>query len=412
MNPGPAKAKATSGIADRNPVTTFIRLDRRGAVLGILFVLIANGVFVRNTKVWIVLAPLAFLVLALTLAERAVDGRIGAALAWIAAGNWLVAMAVAAMFPFLWPVMALTVIMPLVLATPYLEVRGLAWGTGGGALVAGAVGALGLLNDDLGVVPDINDTFEFGLVVGALAAQIVPIGLIVWQNNRLQRSALAEANALNLRLGRSQDQLSESRRRVVAAADAERSRIERDLHDGAQARLVAIGIRLRLLEAQAATTDLASGVSELLGEVEDAAADLRELSHGIYPPLLESRGLREALSAAGRRFNGVSTSGVDDVGRLGREVESALYFTCLEALTNASKHAPGSVIGVTLRDAAADVVLTITDDGPGFDGAGGDRSRGLVNMSDRIAAIGGRLDVETEPGAGTVVRATIPTGDR
>lgn len=408
MQPG---ATGTADLTDPNPVTTFIRLDRRGAVLGILFVIVANGVFVQNAKVWIVLAPLSLLVLALIMADRSVHDRIGASLAWIAAGNWIVAMAVAAMFPFLWPVMALTVLMPLVLATPYLGVRGLAWVIGGGALVAGAVGALGLLNDNLGVVPDINDTFEFGLVVGALAAQIIPIGLIVWQNNRLQRSALAEANALNIRLGRSQDLLTESRRRVVAAADAERSRIERDLHDGAQARIVAIGIRLRLLEARAVGSDLAVGVSELLDEVEGAAADLRELSHGIYPPLLESRGLREALAAAGRRFEAASTIGVQDVGRFGREIESALYFTCLEALTNASKHAPAAPVAVTLTHDNGRVLLEVADDGPGFDLAEGERSQGLINMSDRISAVGGTLDVETELGLGTVVRAAVPAGD-
>lgn len=406
-----SESAGTDTSTDRSPISLFIRLDRRGAVLGFVFVVVANGLFVRNDKVWIVLIPLGFLVMALTIAQRSVQSRIAAALAWIAAGNWIVALSVATMFPFLWPVMGLTVLMPLVLATPYLDGRGLARGIGGATLVAGAVGALGLLNDDLGVTPDINDTFELGLVVGALAAQIVPIGLIVWQNNRLQRNALEEATALNIRLERSQEQLTESRRRVVAAADAERSRIERDLHDGAQARLVAIGIRLRLLDAKAANTDLAAEVSGLLEEVEGASADLRELSHGIYPPLLESRGLREALRVAGRRFEGVSTAGATEVGRLGREIESALYFTCLEALTNASKHAPTARVRVVLSRENGRVILEVADDGPGFHLAARERSHGLMNMSDRIAAIGGHIDVETLPGVGTLVRATIPTGD-
>jgi signal transduction histidine kinase len=299
--------------------------------------------------------------------------------------------------------------MAVVLATPFVAGRALRWVIGGGAAVAGLVGSIGLLNDDGGVVVDIADELEFGLVVGALVAQIIPIGLIVWQNNQLQLGALAEAQALNEELAQSQTLLSESRRRVVAAADAERSRIERDLHDGAQARLVAIGIRLRLLEARASGTELAGDVAELVTEIEGASVDLRELSHGIYPPLLETRGLREAIAAAARRFDGVSVVDLTDVGRLGRDVESALYFTCLEALSNASKHAGGAPIAVSLARNDGHVALIIADDGPGFDTAIVERSHGIVNMSDRIAVAGGSLDIDSGPG-GTRVEARVPAG--
>jgi signal transduction histidine kinase len=107
----------------------------------------------------------------------------------------------------------------------------------------------------------------------------------------------------------------------------------------------------------------------------------------------------------------VSTAGATEVGRLGREIESALYFTCLEALTNASKHAPTARVRVVLSRENGRVILEVADDGPGFRLAASERSHGLMNMSDRIAAIGGHIDVETLPGVGTLVRATIPTGD-
>ncbi len=404
-----SRIRIRQGHADASPVATFIELDLWGGIVGAAFVVVANGLFVQVGGVWLVLLPLSILIGALLRAKRVLPTDTVAALAWIAAGNWQVAVWVSLLFPFLWPVMALTVLMAVVLATPYVAGGALRWLIGGGAAVAGLVGSIGLLNDDGGVVVDIADELEFGLVVGALVAQIIPIGLIVWQNNQLQLGALAEARALNENLTRSQSLLSESRRRVVAAADAERSRIERDLHDGAQARLVAIGIRLRLLESQAIGTKLAGDVAELVSEIEDASADLRELSHGIYPPLLETRGLREAIAAAARRFDGVSVDALTDVGRLGRDVESALYFTCLEALSNASKHAGGAPIAVSLTSDDGQVALTITDDGPGFDAGVVQRSHGIVNMSDRIAVVGGSLDIESGPG-GTRVEARAPAG--
>ncbi len=399
--------RSGGGPGDASPIATFISLDLRGALLSVVFVVVANALFVRVSGVWLTLVPLAVLVGALVMADRSLESDVSKALGWIAVGNWQIAVWVSVLFPFLWPVMALTVLMPVVLATPYLTGRALRWTIGGGAATAGIAGAIGLVNDDGGVVVDIADGLEFVLVVGALVAQIVPIGLIVWQNNRLQQAALDESRALNEELTRSQALLSESRRRVVAAADAERSRIERDLHDGAQSRLVALGMRLRLLEAQSAGTGLNDRVTELVAEIEDASADLRELSHGIYPPLLETSGLREAITAAARRFNGVSLDGLSDVGRLGRDVESALYFTCLEALSNASKYAEGAPIAVSLTRSGGEVVLTIADDGPGFDSELVEQARGIVNMADRIAVVGGRLDIGSEEGTSIVARVPV-----
>ena len=322
------------------------------------------------------------------------------------AGNWLVAMVVAAVLPVLWPVMALTVVMPLVLATPYLDRSRLAAMLIGTAAAAGVVSLIGLLNDDGGALPDMADELELVLVVSALMAQIAAIGLIVWENNRYQLRSLDLATALNAELRSSERELDESRRRVVLAADVERRRIERDLHDGAQQRLVAIGVWLRLLQDQVQDPEVREAVTSVVGEVEGAIEEIRELAHGIYPPVLQTRGLAAAVAAVARRSPLPVETRLSDVGRLAEPLETALYFVALEALTNAAKHAPASSVVVTLAAVDADVVLTVADDGPGFSpetASGG----GTNHMADRLAAVGGRLDISSQPGAGTTVQAVV-----
>jgi len=280
---GAGRTNADRGL--RKPIETFINLDLMGTLGGIVLLIVANGLFVQKASVWIVLPALLILLLALILAKRqAESGALLRALALVTAGNWMVAVVVPVLLPFLWPVMALTVLMPMVLSTPYLNrPQSLATVTVG-SLVVGCVATIGLLNDDGGALPDIEDEFELLLVVGALMAQIIPIGLIVWQNNRLQLQNLEHATDLNNRLQRSQAELAASRRRVVEAGDTERRRIERDLHDGAQQRLVALGVRLRLLESQSRELpEVHQAVETLVGELDGAVEEVRELAHGIYP---------------------------------------------------------------------------------------------------------------------------------
>ena len=405
---GAGRTDADRGL--RKPIETFINLDLMGTLGGIVLLIIANGLFVQQASIWIVLPPLLTLLLALILAKRqAESGALLRALALVTAGNWMVAVVVPVLLPFLWPVMALTVLMPMVLSTPYLNrPQSLATITVG-SLVVGCVAAIGLLNDDGGALPDIEDEFELLLVVGALMAQIIPIGLIVWQNNRLQLQNLEHATDLNNRLQRSQAELAASRRRVVEAGDTERRRIERDLHDGAQQRLVALGVRLRLLESQSRELpEVHQAVETLVGELDGAVEEVRELAHGIYPPLLQSRGLVDALSAVARRSALPVVPTMDDVGRLDQSTETALYFTALEALTNAAKHAPDSSVSLSLIDEGDTLRLMVVDDGPGFDVDEPVRSHGTHNMGDRLAAVGGSLDVSSVTGVGTTVTALVP----
>jgi signal transduction histidine kinase len=207
--------------------------------------------------------------------------------------------------------------------------------------------------------------------------------------------------------------LEDSRRRIVEAADLERARIERDLHDGAQQRLVALRIRLGLTQ-ELLETDASAGirmVRELGFEAERALEELRSLAHGVYPPVLTDRGLSDALrSVAAQAPVPVHAVSVG-VTRQPIEVESAVYFTCVEALQNAVKHAGASATGVWIRleQTRGRLRLEVGDDGPGF--AHDRRSgRGLRNMHDRIEAVGGELTVDSLPGRGTRVTASIKLG--
>jgi len=210
---------------------------------------------------------------------------------------------------------------------------------------------------------------------------------------------------------RQADELRASRARIVEAGDAQRRRIERDLHDGAQQHLVALAVSVNLVR-QIAERDpeTATSMLEQIGkDLQEAVQELRNLAHGIYPPLLMDRGLSEALSAAAGRAvlpTGVDADGID---RYSQAAEAAVYFCCLEALQNAAKHAgPGAQAMVTVREDEGALLFEVSDDGAGFDPAIGAHGHGFVNMRDRVGAIGGSIKVESSPGHGTTIIGRIP----
>jgi signal transduction histidine kinase len=207
------------------------------------------------------------------------------------------------------------------------------------------------------------------------------------------------------------EELRASRARVVASGDAERRRVERNLHDGAQQHLVALAINLRLAKDIAAEDPdgTAQILDQLAADVQDTIKELRELAHGIYPPLLADRGLGEALrAAAGRSPLPVTVSVADDVGRYDADMEAAVYFCCLEALQNASKHAPSATVQVRVWTEAGGLNFAVTDDGPGFDVAKARGGHGFVNMADRLGAIGGTVRWDSAPGQGSTISGSIP----
>lgn len=208
------------------------------------------------------------------------------------------------------------------------------------------------------------------------------------------------------------DELQESRKRLVAAQDQERRRLERDLHDGAQQYLVALKTRLTLAKKlgerdPTQALGLIAGLEELAGETLDT---LRDLARGIYPPLLAGEGLKAALEAQARQATIPVAVRAEGLTRYPQEIEAAVYFCCLEALQNAAKHAQTSQAVVSLFEDNRSLVFSVEDDGQGFDPATTPKGRGTQNMLDRVEALGGTFEVRSSPGRGTIVTGQIPTG--
>lgn len=205
--------------------------------------------------------------------------------------------------------------------------------------------------------------------------------------------------------------LVDSRTRLVETSDRERRRLERDLHDGAQQRLTAIQIRLRMAMEQAEDEQLVEQLEAISLDAEEAVDELRELSHGIYPTVLRSAGPGMALRALAMRTP-IRVSVVDEgIGRYSSSVEAAIYFCCAEAIQNAIKHAgDGATVAVRLDRNSEGIHFTIADDGVGMPESTAGRGDGLAGMRDRIGAVGGQLEISSAPGQGTTVSGSIPAG--
>ena len=252
--------------------------------------------------------------------------------------------------------------------------------------------------------PATADTFseEDDRVLTELARQV---GLAV-HNARLDTALQTTLDELR----KQADELRQSRARIVASGDAERRRVERNLHDGAQQHLVAMAVNLRLARDIMADDPDAVGemLDQLADDVKNTIQELRELAHGIYPPLLADSGLGEALRAAANRSPLAVTVTTDGIGRYTPDIEAAIYFCCLEALQNAGKHAPQARVQVRVWEESGGLLFSVSDDGPGFDVAAARKGHGFVNMADRLGAIGGTVRWESQPGHGAQVLGTIP----
>jgi signal transduction histidine kinase len=208
------------------------------------------------------------------------------------------------------------------------------------------------------------------------------------------------------------EDLRASRQRLVAAQDAERRRIERNIHDGAQQQLVALAVKQRLAASLIGKDDgrLRSMLDDLQRETNETLQNLRDLARGIYPPLLSDKGLAAAIEAQARKVPVPATVRTNGIGRYRQDAEAAVYFCVLEALQNVSKYADASEVLVTLGETNGDLTFTVRDDGVGFDPKGA-HGLGLTNMRDRVEALGGALEVRSVPGDGTTVEGRIPLGD-
>jgi signal transduction histidine kinase len=203
-------------------------------------------------------------------------------------------------------------------------------------------------------------------------------------------------------------ELSASRARIIAAADESRRRIERDLHDGAQQRLVTLGMQARMAQSAVppGSGELTAWLDTLATEADRASDELRELAQGIHPAILAEGGLRPALRALARRSSVPVDVEVDVGGRLPEQVEIAAYFTVAEALTNTAKHAQATAANVSVNAVHGAVRIQVRDDGRGGADLGG--GSGLLGLKDRIEALGGQFSVHSAPEAGTAVHAELP----
>jgi signal transduction histidine kinase len=223
-----------------------------------------------------------------------------------------------------------------------------------------------------------------------------------------------ERGRLQSELGSTSAELRASRARIVAAGDAERRRIERDLHDGAQQHLVALRIRIGLA-AELAEKDphVAERLTDVGAELEEILRELRSLAQGLYPPVLRQFGLREALASVSRRSAPPAKLETAAIGRYDEDIEAAVYFCCVEGLQNVGKHAGADAKAVIrLWQRGNDLWFEISDDGAGYDvESAANPGNGLTNMGDRLAALGGTLAVDSAPGHGTRVRGTLPVAE-
>jgi signal transduction histidine kinase len=224
-------------------------------------------------------------------------------------------------------------------------------------------------------------------------------------------AGFAELAATAIANAEAQAELAASRARIVATADATRRRIERDLHDGAQQHLVSLALRLRAAQLAAPP-----GAGELVRKLDGVATglaevleELREIAHGLHPAILAEGGLRPALRGLARRSAIPVELEVRVTGRLPEPAETAAYYAVAEALANVAKHARASAAQVQVETGQGVLHVSVRDDGRG--GAGFGRGSGLLGLKDRVEALGGRIRLDSPPGAGTALDIVLPLGD-
>jgi signal transduction histidine kinase len=259
-----------------------------------------------------------------------------------------------------------------------------------------------------------------GEVLGALAVSMPANDPIDPAREKLIEDLAAQAGLalrnvrLTTQLQAKVAELTAAQKRIVAAQDSERRRLERNIHDGAQQQLVALAVKARLARSLVGREDdKASVLLEQIGaETQDALEELRDLARGIYPPLLADKGLSAALEAQARKSPVPVRVQPDGIGRYEQGLEAAVYFSILEALQNTAKYARASRAAVELDERDGLLSFEVSDDGGGFDPTATRYGTGLQGIADRLSALGGSLDVRSAPGAGTTIAGSVPVGSR
>jgi signal transduction histidine kinase len=307
-----------------------------------------------------------------------------------------------------------------------LTVAGLTWIAAGGGVAVITDDPVGRLALTVTLAPALLVAMGAWAFPLAAASLLGPVNELIAATRRVADGDLTEKvpivtsdelgelsrsfNEMTADLRRMTEDLRESRARIVAASDASRRRVERDLHDGAQQDLVLLNLKLGMLEHKAAgDSEAATLAADARADLARALEPLRDLAHGLYPAVLETDGLPGALRDAARRTAIPTEVECDGAGRYAPELEAAVYFCCVEALQNAGKHAGEDAHAkVRLIQNASALRFEVSDDGAGFDVPAGPSSTGIQNMADRIGALGGELRVESSSGAGTRVIGRVP----
>jgi signal transduction histidine kinase len=275
------------------------------------------------------------------------------------------------------------------------------------------------VNGMLPSLPDVTRAVEVrhqGELLGALSVvkrrgeSLTPVEEKLLSDLAHQAGLVLKNVGLTADLQRRLEELRLSRQRLVSAQDAERRRLERNLHDGAQQHLVALKVKLGLAEMLAARDPekAKATLQQLKADTDEALETLRDLARGIYPPLLAEKGLVVALESQARKATLPVEVDADGVGRYPQEVEATVYFCVLEALQNVQKYALASRACVRLRQADGELRFEVEDDGRGFDVEHVRKGAGLTNMQDRLDAIGGHLAIESSSGGGTRASGHVP----
>ena len=255
----------------------------------------------------------------------------------------------------------------------------------------------------------VTEVRDRGELLGALSVRMPASDPMSPSKDKLVRDLAAQAGMV-LRNVRLVEDVRASRQRLVAAQDEERRRLERNIHDGAQQQLVALAVKARL--ARQLTERDPAKAAEILGQIEEetqsALEDLRDLARGIYPPLLADRGLVAALEAQSRKASVPVSVEADAVGRYPADVEATVYFCTLEALQNVAKYAGADRTVIRLSQSNGSLSFEVVDEGRGFDPDAVATGSGLQGMADRLAAVGGSLEIRSAPGSGTTVAGRVP----
>jgi signal transduction histidine kinase len=247
-----------------------------------------------------------------------------------------------------------------------------------------------------------------GQLLGAISVKMPKDEPLRPAGEQLVADVASQAGLVLSNVGLIED-LRASRQRLVAAQDETRRRLERNIHDGAQQDLVALAIKLRLAETTVNEEPARLMLGELQADAAGALENLRALARGIYPPLLADLGLAAALNAQASKSPVPVAVDADGIGRFGQDTEAAVYFCCLEALQNIAKYAHASQARICLQAQNGTLRFTVSDDGTGYDARHTPLGSGQRNMADRLAALGGQLEVRSAPGRGTTITAQLPS---